>query len=123
MGVRYLWPLLKPVCKEVKLYDLRNKILAIDLSIWLVKSLYLEREPYERQPYLKLIFYRCKRLLELNCTLIVFIDGSNKNNLKSKESDERMKKNRGNDISEESVKKHKHDLSEIIEEVFIFINF
>lgn len=76
MGVTNLWQILQPVSKPIKLEDLEGKKLAIDLSIWICEnSLIKHNNPSFLKPHLRNLFFRCKSLLEINCTLIFIREG------------------------------------------------
>ena len=56
MGVNGLWPALDQASAPVTAEDLRGKVLAVDLSIWLVEActsrlLYLADEPMPRRAF------------------------------------------------------------------------
>ncbi|CAF4465129.1 unnamed protein product [Rotaria sp. Silwood2] len=37
MGVKYLWSILEPACKQGSYDDLAGKTAAVDLSIWIIE--------------------------------------------------------------------------------------
>lgn len=77
MGVLNLWKILCSTCQPVNLEQLRNKTLAVDLSIWICENS-LQSRSYNAnntKPYLRALFFRCKCLLELNCKLIFVREG------------------------------------------------
>lgn len=38
MGVKHLWSILEPACKQGSYDDLAGKTAAVDLSIWIIES-------------------------------------------------------------------------------------
>ena len=75
MGVTHLWPILQPTAKAIKLEDLKNKTLAVDLSIWLCETSLAKYNSEVLKPQLRNIFFRCQHLLKLGCTLIFITEG------------------------------------------------
>ncbi|CAF0752125.1 unnamed protein product [Brachionus calyciflorus] len=77
MGVLNLWKIVSPCCNNIDLNELRNKTLAVDLSIWICENS-IQSKSYNQtntKPYLRALFFRCKYLLELNCKLIFVREG------------------------------------------------
>lgn len=73
MGVSDLWEVLSPVARKVHLDDLRGKRLAVDLSGWIVES---ERATQAvRNPFIRNLFYRCKKLLGHGIQLVFVLEG------------------------------------------------
>jgi flap endonuclease GEN len=75
MGVTNLWQILQPTAKAVKIEDLKDKILAVDLSIWLCETSLVKYNSEVLKPYLRNVFFRCQHLLEIGCTLIFIREG------------------------------------------------
>nr|QNH68101.1 Flap endonuclease GEN1 [Brachionus koreanus] len=77
MGVLNLWKILSPCCNQIDLNELRNKTLAVDLSIWICENSAQSKSfsQTNTKPYLRALFFRCKYLLELNCKLIFVREG------------------------------------------------
>lgn len=77
MGVLNLWKILSSCCNNIDLNELRNKTLAVDLSIWICESSAQTKSfsQSNTKPYLRALFFRCKYLLELNCKLIFVREG------------------------------------------------
>ena len=57
MGVTHLWPILQPTAKAIKLEDLKNKTLAVDLSIWLCETSLAKYNSEVLKPQLRNIFF------------------------------------------------------------------
>jgi flap endonuclease GEN len=53
MGVKNLWPLLSPVAEKVPLWELQNKIVAIDLSGWVCDSENFNSNISQKNMYLR----------------------------------------------------------------------
>ena len=75
MGVSNLWSILSSTCRQVSLASLRNKTLAIDLSIWICENSCLKYNPSCPKPYLRNLFFRTKALVENGCTLVFVKEG------------------------------------------------
>jgi hypothetical protein len=75
MGVLNLWKILNPTCQPVKLNDLKNKTLAVDLSIWICENSNIKFNTNNTKPHLRALFFRCKSLLEIGCELIFVREG------------------------------------------------
>ena len=76
MGVNGLWPALDQASKPVAAEDLRGKVLAVDLSIWLVEactSKLLKTE--HKHPHLFLTLSRASFLLRHGALPIVVVEG------------------------------------------------
>ena len=77
MGVTGLWPALDQASKPVTAEDLRGKVLAVDLSIWLVEactSKLLKTE--HKHPHLFLTLSRASFLLRHGALPIVVVEGA-----------------------------------------------
>ena len=77
MGVNGLWPALDQASKPVTAEDLRGKVLAVDLSIWLVEactSKLLKTE--HKHPHLFLTLSRASFLLRHGALPIVVVEGA-----------------------------------------------
>lgn len=78
MGVLNLWKILSSTCRPVELDELKDKTLAVDLSIWICENSTQTKSfnfVSNTKPYLRALFFRCKYLLELNCKLIFVREG------------------------------------------------
>lgn len=78
MGVHGLWELLSPVGHRVSNEHVRNKILAIDISIWLtqfVKAMRDAEGAQVRNAHLLGVFRRCIKLLYLSVRPVLVFDG------------------------------------------------
>jgi hypothetical protein len=84
MGVTNLWQILQPVSKPLDINDLKNKTIAVDLSIWICENSGIQygyaggggtQANICTKPHLRTLFFRCKSLLELDCKLIFVREG------------------------------------------------
>jgi hypothetical protein len=78
MGVLNLWKILNPTCKTIDLDELKNKTLAVDLSIWICENASMNYKfvnSNNQKPHLRALFFRCKSLLEIGCKLIFVREG------------------------------------------------
>lgn len=79
MGVQGLWDLLSPVGYRVSNEHVRNKIVAVDISIWLtqfVKAMRDAEGAQVRNSHLLGVFRRCLKLLFLSVKPVLVFDGS-----------------------------------------------
>lgn len=79
MGVHGLWELLSPVGHRVSNENVRNKILAVDVSIWLTQFVIAMRDPEGakvRNAHLLGVFRRCIKLLFLSVKPVLVFDGA-----------------------------------------------
>ena len=77
MGVAYLWPALERASRRVTIADLEGRVLAVDLSIWLVEaasSALLRAE--HAHPHLYLVYSRATFFLRLGARLVVVVEGA-----------------------------------------------
>jgi len=78
MGVQGLWTLLAPAGRRIKIENLEGKVLAIDVSIWLLKMIHgylqLGSEEY-RNIHLTGIFRRIVKLLFYGIKPVFVFDG------------------------------------------------
>jgi len=78
MGVQGLWNLVSPAGRRIKIETLEGKILAIDVSIWLLKMIHgylqLGSEEY-RNIHLTGIFRRIVKLLYYGIKPVFVFDG------------------------------------------------
>jgi len=75
MGVLNLWKILNSTCEPINLNELKDKTLAIDLSIWIVENSTIQFSTANTKPHLRALFFRCKCLLEIGCNLIFVREG------------------------------------------------
>ena len=76
MGVIGLWQILQTACRTVGLGDLKNKTIAIDLSIWICENSNTKFNGAKNlKPYLRNLFFRTKALLDMGCKLIFVREG------------------------------------------------
>lgn len=75
MGVLNLWKILNSTCEPIDLNELKDKTLAIDLSIWIVENSTIKYNTTNTKPHLRALFFRCKCLLEIGCKLIFVCEG------------------------------------------------
>lgn len=79
MGVQGLWELLSPVGHRVSNEHVRNKVLAVDISIWLtqfVKAMRDAEGAQVRNAHLLGVFRRCVKLLFLSVRPVLIFDGA-----------------------------------------------
>ena len=82
MGVNSLWKILGTFCKQTPLdwKSLNGKVLAVDLSFWIVEASTAMRavqfQDPQFRPYLRNTFFRIKHLLSLGVLLVFVIDGA-----------------------------------------------
>jgi hypothetical protein len=71
MGVLNLWKILQTTSQTVNVADdIKNKTLAVDLSIWIVENSNIGYYSSNTKPYLRTLFFRSKALIENGCKLI-----------------------------------------------------
>jgi len=71
MGVISLWKILQNNYSLVNINDdLKNKTLAVDLSIWICEGLNIYTGSNYNKLYLRTLFLRTKSLIENGCSLI-----------------------------------------------------
>ena len=75
MGVLNLWKILNSTCEPINLSELKNKTLAVDLSIWIVENSTIKFSTTNTKPHLRALFFRCKCLLDIGCKLIFVREG------------------------------------------------
>lgn len=75
MGVNSLWKILSCASYPINLSDLRNKTLAVDLSVWICENSHFKFQNGNQKPHLRALFFRCKALLENGCKLIFVREG------------------------------------------------
>jgi hypothetical protein len=75
MGVNGLWKILGCASYPINLSDLRNKTLAVDLSVWICENSHFKFHNGNQKPHLRALFFRCKALLENGCKLIFVREG------------------------------------------------
>lgn len=79
MGVQGLWDLLAPVGHRVGNEHVRNKIVAVDVSIWLTQFIKAMRDAegaQVRNAHLLGVFRRCVKLLFLSVKPVLVFDGA-----------------------------------------------
>ena len=75
MGVTNLWQILQQTAKPIEINDLKNKIIAVDLSIWICENSTVKYSTQVLKPHLRNLFFRCQHLLEIGCTLVFIREG------------------------------------------------
>jgi 5'-3' exonuclease len=77
MGVKGIWPLLKPVGRRTNLNKISNKVLAIDASIWLYQFVKVlpKSGTMSRNYHIVGFFRRICKLLFFNIKPIFIFDG------------------------------------------------
>jgi len=77
MGVNGLWPAIELEASPVSSADLENRVLAVDLSIWVVEASSSPRLAAEHaHPHLYLVYSRATFLLRLGARLVVVVEGA-----------------------------------------------
>ena len=75
MGVPKLWDILAPAVQTVKLRDLAGKIVAVDVSIWLIELQHIVRRAATATLPLKNVVNRCLTLQQEGITVLAVFDG------------------------------------------------
>lgn len=73
MGVKELWSVISPVCEKKSLWELENKVIAIDLSAWICDSQSVHTSQVNM--YLRNIFFRTSYLLLLGVKPVFVLEG------------------------------------------------
>uniref|UniRef100_A0A182MB67 Flap endonuclease GEN n=1 Tax=Anopheles culicifacies TaxID=139723 RepID=A0A182MB67_9DIPT len=76
MGVKDLWNLLTPHMERKPLFELSNKVVAIDLSGWVCESLNVVDYFVHPRFYLRNLFFRTCYLLQTGITPVFVLDGT-----------------------------------------------
>uniref|UniRef100_A0A182INU8 Flap endonuclease GEN n=1 Tax=Anopheles atroparvus TaxID=41427 RepID=A0A182INU8_ANOAO len=76
MGVKELWSLLTPYMERKPLFELSNKVVAIDLSGWVCESLNVVDYFVHPRFYLRNLFYRTCYLLQTGITPVFVLEGA-----------------------------------------------
>ncbi|KAK4021153.1 flap endonuclease GEN homolog 1 [Daphnia magna] len=74
MGVKYLWSIVEPVCKEKPVAELFGKRLAIDTACWVVRDNQV-LPSHIPKPHLRNLFFRTASLLENGIDPIYVLEG------------------------------------------------
>lgn len=76
MGVKGLWTILQPYSERRPLFELQNKVVAIDLAGWVCEAMCVMN--YEVQPrfYLRNLFFRTSYLLLSGVTPVFVLEGT-----------------------------------------------
>ncbi|XP_050089227.1 flap endonuclease GEN [Anopheles aquasalis] len=75
MGVKDLWNLLTPHMERKPLFELSNKVVAIDLSGWVCESLNVVDYSVHPRFYLRNLFFRTCYLLQMGMTPVFVLEG------------------------------------------------
>ncbi|XP_052868064.1 flap endonuclease GEN [Anopheles cruzii] len=76
MGVKDLWNLLTPYMERKPLFELSNKVVAIDLSGWVCESLNVVDYFVHPRFYLRNLFFRTCYLLQTGITPVFVLEGA-----------------------------------------------
>ncbi|KFB45998.1 AGAP002669-PA-like protein [Anopheles sinensis] len=76
MGVKDLWNLLTPYMERKPLFELSNKVVAIDLSGWVCESLNVVDYFVHPRFYLRNLFFRTCYLLQTGITPVFVLEGT-----------------------------------------------
>lgn len=135
MGVLNLWKILSPCCNHIDLNELKNKTLAVDLSIWICENSAQSKSfsQTNTKPYLRALFFRCKYLLELNCKLIFVREGDvidlkqetmKKRNI-ARFYNENLSQTQSTQSTKPIQKRSRYDFvaDEVVYLIFLYLNF
>ncbi|XP_014286236.1 flap endonuclease GEN [Halyomorpha halys] len=73
MGVKELWSIISPISEKKSLWELENKVIAIDLSAWICDSQSLHTP--QNNMYLRNLFFRTSYLLLLGVKPVFVLEG------------------------------------------------
>ncbi|KAL2716187.1 flap endonuclease GEN [Vespula squamosa] len=75
MGVKDLWNILSPLCERRPLFELQGKVIAIDLSCWVVDSQSVTDSNIQPKMYLRNLFFRTAFLLTQEIIPVFVLEG------------------------------------------------
>ena len=75
MGVHHLWSILESSKTEENIESLRDKILCIDLSLWICEAQGTKGLKDQLKPYLRNVFFRILHLTSLGVRPVFVVDG------------------------------------------------
>ncbi|XP_043490338.1 flap endonuclease GEN isoform X1 [Polistes fuscatus] len=75
MGVKDLWNILSPLCERRPLFELQGKVIAIDLSCWIVDSQSVTDNFAQPKMYLRNLFFRTAFLLTQGIIPVFVLEG------------------------------------------------
>ncbi|XP_011505629.1 PREDICTED: flap endonuclease GEN [Ceratosolen solmsi marchali] len=76
MGVKDLWNILSPISDRKPLFELQGKVIAIDLSCWIVDSQTITDNAIQPKMYLRNLFFRTSHLLLHNIFPVFILEGT-----------------------------------------------
>ncbi|XP_035733716.1 flap endonuclease GEN-like [Vespa mandarinia] len=75
MGVKDLWNILSPLCERKPLFELQGKVIAIDLSCWIVDSQSITDNNIQPKMYLRNLYFRTAFLLTQGIIPVFVLEG------------------------------------------------
>ncbi|KAK2586205.1 hypothetical protein KPH14_001467 [Odynerus spinipes] len=75
MGVKDLWNILSPLCERRPLFELQGKVIAIDLSCWVVDSQNVTDNMAQPKMYLRNLYFRTAFLLMQGIIPVFVLEG------------------------------------------------
>ncbi|CAF1008199.1 unnamed protein product [Rotaria sordida] len=81
MGVKYLWSILEPACKQGSYDDLAGKTAAVDLSIWIIECRSVSTN-HRNSLHLRTLFFRVLNMIYFNIKPIFVLDSTKITDLK-----------------------------------------
>lgn len=75
MGVKDLWNILSPLCERRPLFELQGKVIAIDLSCWVVDSQSVTDNMAQPKMYLRNLYFRTAFLLTQGIIPVFVLEG------------------------------------------------
>ncbi|CAF4027992.1 unnamed protein product [Rotaria magnacalcarata] len=82
MGVKHLWSILEPACKQGSYEDLSGKTAAVDLSIWIIESRSVSTSNHRNSLHLRTLFFRVLNMIYFNIKPIFVLDSTKITELK-----------------------------------------
>ncbi|CAF1191461.1 unnamed protein product [Adineta steineri] len=77
MGVKHLWSILEPACKQGSYDDLAGKTVAVDLSIWIIECRSVSATTNHRNSlHLRTLFFRVLNMIYFNIKPIFVLDST-----------------------------------------------
>ncbi|UJR21896.1 hypothetical protein I4U23_024968 [Adineta vaga] len=76
MGVKHLWSILEPACKQGSYEDLAGKTAAVDLSIWIIECRSVPTNHHRNSLHLRTLFFRVLNMIYFNIKPIFVLDST-----------------------------------------------
>ena len=77
MGVKHLWSILEPACKQGSYDNLAGKTAAVDLSIWIIECRSVSNPNHRNSLHLRTLFFRVLNMIYYNIKPIFILDSTN----------------------------------------------